>query len=658
MIVYLLEDPEFPVVDAQALIRVGSIYEPAEKVGLAEITGTVMRTEEPPRSTETPSTSSSSRWARASSELRSTSRRASLSALAEDFETGLQVLADVLRRPAFPQEKIDLAKKQERTAISSRNDDPFGVMMREVPKLIYGPDSPYARHTEYATIDAIERDDLVDFHQRFVHPDRIILTVSGDFQSAQAKEWIRQVFGDWPPATSPMPADPPAEMADLEGNFLIQKGDMTNSFVVVAEDGLRMDDPDYPAMQLYHEVMGGGFASRLFNEIRTKRGLAYASGSNSGAQMHHAGGQIFFAATQADSTVRTLGYVEAEIEKSLREPFTAEELDKARDGILNSLVFDFSSKFAILNRLANYEFYGYPADFLQAYQKRIAELTPQEVFATAQRHVVPPDQAATFIMGNEERFSGDLAKVGPVTEIDISIPEAAGSQIPVATAADLERGQGLLAQAAEAHGASAIGKIHDLTVSESGNFSVQGMQLQVGISTKRLLPDCELAEQKLPMGTMTQSVCGDVAWVNRMRGPEAMPDDMRADVRSAQVRDYLSLLGRYQGLEAQALPEPATVDDHVCDVVYVRNDLVQGWKIYLDRTSHRLVRMEYRDKGLVSGQPVTAWEDFGDYREVEGLLWPYERKIWQDEEPLATLTTTSVAVNTGLDPSTFAMPGQ
>ena len=87
----------------------------------------------------------------------STSGTATISTLKEDFATGLEILADLLRNPAFPVEKIDLAKKQERTAIGTRNDEPFEVMQREFPKLIYGADSPYARQTEYSTIDAISQ---------------------------------------------------------------------------------------------------------------------------------------------------------------------------------------------------------------------------------------------------------------------------------------------------------------------------------------------------------------------------------------------------------------------------------------------------------------------------------------------------------------------
>ncbi len=114
----------------------------------------------------------------------------------------------------------------------------------------------------------------------------------------------------------------------------------------------------------------------------------------------------------------------------------------------------------------------------------------------------------------------------------------------------------------------------------------------------------------------------------------------------------------YETLAAQALPDTAMIGEQVCDVIYVRSDTVEGWKIFLDQPTHRLLRMEYRDKGMMSGTPVTTWEDFGDYRQVEGLLWPHHRKVSEDGVPMVELTTTSVAMNSGLERSAFAMPGE
>ncbi|MCA9754551.1 MAG: insulinase family protein [Candidatus Eisenbacteria bacterium] len=658
MVVMMVVDHEFPIVDAQARIRAGSIYEPAEKVGLASICGEVMRTG---GSTKVDGDALDemleSLGASVETSIGQNSGTANISTLSEDFGTGIEILADLLRRPAFPEEKIDLAKKQERTAIGARNDDPFEVMQREFPKLIYGADSPYARQTEYATIDAITRADLVEFHHRFFHPDRIILTVYGDFDPNVVKAKLNQVFGDWPPATEPPPPIPPVEFANVHGNFLIQKGDMTNSFVLMGHPGIRMDDPDYPAMQLYHEIMGGGFSSHLFNEIRTKRGLAYAAGSSAGAGMAQPGGEIFFAATQSDSTVATLGYIRDEIDKSLANPFTADEVQHAKDGILNSMVFQNASKGAVLNRLALYEYHGYPKDFLETYQNAIQSLEPDAILDAAKRNVVPVEMA-TMLMGNPENFALDLASLGEVNEIDITIPEPAGEEIPIATDADMERGMGIIQAMADAAGAKNLGKIHDLEISESGSFSIQGMTLQIGLETEKLLPDCEKQVQKTPMGQFTTAICGDVAWIVQMQGPQEMPAEVRMEMEKSQVRDYLGLLTNYASIRFQALPEPADVDGRQCDVVYVHSESVAGWKIYVDSTTHELVQMEYRDRSMMTGAPVNAREVFSAYEPIEGVAWPRARSVFHDGEPLAEIEVTSITANTGLTKDAFAMPAQ
>ena len=656
MVVMMVVDHEFPIVDATARIRVGSIFEPADKVGLASICGEVIRTGGSTNiEGDALDEKLESLGASVETSIGMNSGTATISTLSEDFGTGLAILADLLRRPAFPEEKIDLAKKQERTAIGTRNDEAFDVLSREFPKLIYGADSPYARQTEYATVDPITRADLVAFHKRFFHPDRIILTVYGDFDPEKVKSELVAAFGDWPPATEPPPVDPPAEFSNVKGNFLVTKSDMTNSFVLMGDPGIRMDDPDYPAMQLYHEILGGGFSSRLFNEIRTKRGLAYASGSNSGAGMAQPGGEIFFAATQSDSTVVTLGYIRDEIEKSLAEPFTPEEIQRAKDGILNSMVFQNASKGAVLNRLALYEYHGYPKDFLETYQKAIQDLGSEGILEAARRSL-DPEGMATMLMGNPENFSVGLASLGEVQEIDITVPAAPGEEVPIGTEADMERGMGLIQAMAQAHGADKLSGIKDLRVIESGTFSLQGMQLQIGLETEKLFPNCEKSVQKTPMGEFQSSICGDVGWVVQMKGPQEMPPEVRTELERNQVRDYVTLLGSYASMRFQALPEQADVDGRKCDVVFVPSESVQGWKIYTDASSHQLVQMEYKDRSMMTGAPVSAREVFSAYEPIEGVAWPRARTVYHDGELLAEIKVTSIAANTGLTEESFAMP--
>lgn len=655
MIVYFLEDHDFPLVDMRALIRVGGIYEPADKVGLASITGQVMRTG---GSTKTDGDALDemleSMGASVEVNIGDTQGTASVSTLSEDLATGVRILSEILRTPAFPEDKIDLAKKQERTAIASRNDEHLDILFREMSKLIYGPDHPYARNTEYATIDAITRDDLVAFHKEYFHPDRMIMTVYGDFKTGDVEKLLKKSFEGWPKSTKPLPPDPEVGKTTAIATYVADKADLTNSAIVVGHEGMRMDNPDYAAMQVYHEVMGGGFSSRLMNEIRATRGLAYATGSFAGAGLHHPGPQGFYVITQADSTMRTLRYLKEEVAKSLQTPFTDKEIQNAKDSILNSLVFTLSSKGSVLNRMATYEFYGYPQDFLTRYQAAVKNMTADEVLAAAKRNVRYPE-VTTLIVGEKAKFKVDLEAAGPYRDIDITIPEPAAAAIPAATEADFKKGQELLAMAAEASGGDVMASLEDLTYEENGVFSVQGMELQISTTTVMKFPGCERSEQKLPMGTMVQSICGDQAWMDMMQGPQAMPADMRQDYEAEKQRELLYVLTHYKDMELQALPGEEEVDGRPASVVYVHSDQVKEWKIFLDKENHRVVRMEYRDKGM-TGNPVLAQLNLSDYKDVQGMMWPYKRVILHDGETLATLDVTSIKVNSGVMDSVFSMP--
>ena len=170
------------LVEDKAMIRTGSIYEPADKIGLASITGSVIRT----GGSKTVSGDAldellETMGATIETGIGGSSGNLMISVFKEDISKGLEILADLLMNPAFPQEKIDLAKIERRSSISRRNDNVGQITNREFGKLIYGADSPWARQIEYATIDAITRDDLATFHKKYFHPDNILCAVWGDF---------------------------------------------------------------------------------------------------------------------------------------------------------------------------------------------------------------------------------------------------------------------------------------------------------------------------------------------------------------------------------------------------------------------------------------------------------------------------------------------
>ena len=182
MLLYLREDHELPLLNLVALIRTGSVYEPEDKLGLASLTGTVMRT----GGTRTRSGDAINETLEFIAAVMETgiSREAgvaSLSVLSKDRDVGLDIFADVLMHPVFAQDKVDLAKKKELEAIRRRNDDPQGIAFREFRRILFRG-NPRGRVPTLKTVSAITREDMIAFHRHYVHPGAIILGVSGDFR--------------------------------------------------------------------------------------------------------------------------------------------------------------------------------------------------------------------------------------------------------------------------------------------------------------------------------------------------------------------------------------------------------------------------------------------------------------------------------------------
>ena len=173
MVVYLLEDHELPLITVNAMIRTGTWLDPADKVGLAAMTGAVMRTGGSARmSADQIDEELEHLAATISISVGKESGSASLDVLKKDFKRGLQIYADLLRTPAFDQSRFELAKLQALEGIRRRQDNPGSIAAREFAKLLYGESHPSAREAKVESVTRITRDDLVAFQKQTVHPER------------------------------------------------------------------------------------------------------------------------------------------------------------------------------------------------------------------------------------------------------------------------------------------------------------------------------------------------------------------------------------------------------------------------------------------------------------------------------------------------------
>ncbi|MEE9167846.1 MAG: pitrilysin family protein [Candidatus Neomarinimicrobiota bacterium] len=424
IILFLVEDHEVPLINLSARIGVGSIYDTPEKIGLGSITGQVMRTGGTSTMTgDEIDEALESIAATVETGIGLTSGHASMSVLKEHLDKGLSILADVLMHPAFAEEKIHLAKIQSRSSISRRNDNPHSITFREYNKLIYGTGSVYARHTEYATIDAITRDDLVFFHEQFFHPDNVMISIWGDFKTRTMIKKIEGIFDDWKAVGFKRPRVPEVDYTYDTSISLVRKEDINQTHIMMGHIGGLRSNPDYFALLVMNDILGGGFTGRLFKNVRSRMGLAYSVFGAYGANYDYPGTFYVGCQTKAETTVEALNAMRAEVEKMAREPVTDEELAQAKESFLNSFVFNFDTKSEIVNRIMTYEYYGYPRDFLEKTKETIEKVSKEDVLRVARKYL-QPDKLRILAVGNPENFDQSLSTLSDVREIDITIPSA------------------------------------------------------------------------------------------------------------------------------------------------------------------------------------------------------------------------------------------
>jgi zinc protease len=423
--VYLLENHELPLVNGIALVRTGGLFDPPDKIGLASLTGSVMRSGGTQAKTgDQLNQELENMAASVESWIGDTAGEVSFSALSANTPQVLGAFRGVIREPAFRQDKIDLAKMQIRSSISRRNDNPDGIASREFSKLIYGRNTPYGAQVEYDTIGRITRDDLVAFHRRYYFPANIMLAVYGDFDSAGMKARLGNLFGDWNDSQPPVPPFPKVERRPSPGVYVATKTDVNQTVFFVGQIGGELRDKDDPALEVMGDILGGGFASRLFRRVRTELGYAYEVSAAWSASYDYPGVFEIAGSTKSASTADALAVIRQEVDRLRTSEVSGEELRTAKETVLNSFVFNFDRPSKTLSRMLQYEYYGYPPDFIFQYQKAVAAVTKSDVLRVAKQYL-KPEQFTIVAVGNPAEFGKPLASLGlPVHPLDITIPNA------------------------------------------------------------------------------------------------------------------------------------------------------------------------------------------------------------------------------------------
>jgi zinc protease len=655
LVIFLQEDHELPLIDGIIRIRGGGRNLPPTKAGMQGIYGGSWRT----GGTEAKTGDQlddflEPRAAKVETSAGVESSAVTWSCLKGDFADVFPVVLDVLLHPAFRQEKIDLAKQQANTAISRRNDDLRGLASLQASQLAYGRDNPYARVPQYDTVAAITRQDLLDFHKRTVAPANIIIGVVGDFDRAQMEAALRQAFGS-------MPRGEPIPKPQLEFHqappaiYAATKEDVNQAAIrMVSATSLQRKDPDFYAVAVMDEAFfSGGFSSRFTNEIRTKRGLAYAAGGTFTAPYDHPGIFIAEADTKGTTAVEAVQAMRAALQDAATRGITPEELQRAKDSLLNSFIFRFDSKEKLLGEQMLLEFYGYPLDLLEQYPAKIKAITADDVNRVAKKYI-HPDQVAVLVVGNPAQYDKPLSTLGEVKPLDISIPPpktmAATAAAAPAGAAPVDS-KALLAKMIEGLGGAA--RINAVQAIYS-DATVQTPQGEIHARQTLVFPDKLRQDLESARGSMSVVVTPTTAFATMGAASQDLPGSMRQEI-ATDIKRNLLYIAKHANDPAQTIS--AAPGEKVGDVQTQALTVTNGnmsVQLDIDPATGRVLRSHFTSMRPTG--PAQATAELSDWRKIDGLMFPFTYKRIENGEEASTTTVNEIKVDPPIDPKQFEKP--
>ncbi len=658
MRLYMVEDHTLPTISGRALLRAGNLFDPADKIGLADLTGTVMRTG---GTASKPGDQLDQELERIAASVETgigeTEAEARFFTLKENLDQVLAIYADVVMHPAFRQDRIDLAKNQTRSMIARRNDDPSGIVGREFANLVYGKDNPYGWQQEYEHVDRLQKSDLEQFYKRYFFPGNLMLAIYGDFSAGEMKKKVEAAFKDWSNPQPPVPPFPPVKRQSKAGVYLVTKDDVNQANVRMGHLGGLFKDDDYPALEVMADILGGGgFRSRLVARVRTKLGYAYAVGASWGANYGHPG--VFFAGagTKSDSTVKAIQAIKEEIERLRKEPVTDAELRTAKDTVLNGFVFNFDTKSKTLNRLLRYEYWEYPKDFLFQYKKKLEGVTKADVQRVAQKYLKPED-LVMVVVGKPADFDSPLASLGqPVTPLDIAIPQPKQEQAQ-ADDKSLAAGKAVLAKAQKAAGgADKLAALKDVTITAKSQLTGPMGSMSVDQKIRVVYPSTLRQENTLPFGKIEVYTDGKGGWLKAPQGQMPIPGPQLQQAQGEIFRlTETLLLSDRDPTRTVNFVKKERVGDREAEVIEIGSQEGGQVSVYVDAQSGQVLKKRYQGMAM-AGPASTVEEVYEDFRETGGLRVPFKTTVYQNEKKFAELVYSEVQYNTGLKAEDLAKP--
>jgi zinc protease len=353
---------------------------------------------------------------------------ANVSVLSNHKARAFDLLADLLVHPEFAPDEVERIRRQTLSALDVVVQDPGYVADMVMRRLLFaGTDYAHSEDGTRASIERITRKDLVDFHAQYYTPSRTILAVVGDITEPECLRLAQRFLGGWKngPELTPEPRAEPVEPSARQV-VVVNKPDAVQTEIRVASMGIARSSPDYFALSIANQVLGGPAANRLFDDLRTRHGLVYGASSDLDCYAS-LGAWVAKTSTRSAETIKATEMVLGQIDRMRNSPVQEWELHNARDYLIGNEALQFESASQVANQALEMMIYHLPSDYWSLFPQRVRALTADDVLAAARKYL-HPDNDVIVLVGDLAAFKDGLKKLGtvrvvPIADVGRAFPE-------------------------------------------------------------------------------------------------------------------------------------------------------------------------------------------------------------------------------------------
>jgi zinc protease len=707
---------EQPVVSMRMIVRAGAALDPKGKAGLANLAASLLD-----QGTTTKSAGEMNdaidfmggvMGAGAGTDL----TFVNVIVMKDSFETGMRMLSEMARQPAFAIEEIERQRQQALSNLQVSFEDPEFLANAVFDRLVYGF-HPYGmlQSGTPASLSAISRQDLLTYHQQHFVPNNAILAIVGDVSAAEAFDGVQKVFGDWQRRDVPRPAftSPPEPTRRV---VVVNKPDAVQTEVRVGHLGVRRNSPDYMALNLALRILGGEGANRLHQLLRTERGLTYGAKADMGTYLE-TGDFEASTNTRSEATGEVLRLIVDEFWRLQRERVSERELADAKAYLTGSFPLTIETPDAIATQVLNVLFYGLPVEQLESFRERVNAVRTDDIERVA-RYFLRPDRLSIVLVGNAAAFSSQLRGVGfsnfelvEMSELDLNAVDFkragkaadAGSADPTgrAAAARTAGGAGMSRETgakrrpaglalpgrvayqrtdtqsvrpkiAPEEGAAARALLDKVIAAKGGlerlrsiksitattradSTGPDGQTSSAETITYLEYPNRVRVETKTGDVALVQVYDGTRAWVKDPNGIHDVPERVIRDFEAGLRRDTIAvLLASVDGrVRARALPDVKDDAGKLHHAIELSGTDLDPMVMYVDPETNLIAKQTYVAGGL--GQPLVE-EVFSDYKVVDAVQVAFTAKLRVGGKQVLERRVAEFAINAPLGPALFTRP--